>query len=755
MASIPNRLIVHSMSRKKRQKDKKTEGSRPRRGRRNSSKTKKGGRGGHHAVTEELVIGTLNRAGHPLYLREIIHLSNVAPHQKEDVRQIVARLLDKGKVVLLKGNRYGLVDKMHLVRGRLSMHPDGFGFVTPEQEIKDQSGNEIKDIFIPPRRVKGAVHGDTVLVRIDKFAAKGPEGTVLRIISHGVREIAGTFRKGRAVAVVIPDNDRLLFEVIIAPGKEGDAKDGDMVVARIDHFPEQGRNPEGTVVRVLGNPEDMEVQTQVVLMKYDLQQDFPDEAIKEAEALPDRVLDKDLRGRRDIRDLPLVTIDGIKAKDFDDAVHVKKTRSGYVLTVAIADVSHYVQEHSHLDSSAFDRGTSVYFPTAVVPMLPEALSNHLCSLVPGEDRLVLVARIYFTPKGKVKKSTFFKAVMHSHRRFTYEEVQDIIDTGRDVRSAQKTPKSLIRMVQQMAELASLLAEQRTRRGSIDFDLPESELVLGLQGHIEEIVKRERKESHRLIEEFMIAANEAVARFFEERSIPALYRIHEPPEKEKVSDFVDFARTIGINIEMPKQITPKWCQKVLQMAAGTPQEYIINTMLLRTMRQAVYSASNLGHFGLASTAYLHFTSPIRRYPDLMVHRILKGNLKKVRKRPVYTEEQLAEAGSSLSKKERVAMEAEWELLDRLKVRYMADRIGEEFDGVISGTAAFGFFVELSEILISGVVRLVDLADDYYEYDRKRQQLKGKKRGRVFRMGQTVRVRVKDVNIARRQINFEIV
>ncbi len=705
--------------------------------------------------TEELILSTLNKAGHPLYLREIIHLSNTEPQNRDKIRRLVARLLDAGKIVLLKGNRYGLVDKMHLVRGMLSMHPDGFGFVTPEKSSEDDTGQEVKDIFIPPRRVKGAVHGDTVLVRIDKFAAKGPEGTILRVIKHGVREIAGTFRKGRSVSVVIPDNDRLLFEVIIPPGKTGSASDGDMVVARIDHFPEQGRNPEGTVIKVLGNPEDMAVQTQVVLMKYNLEQDFADEVMKEARALPDRVRKEDLRGRRDIRDLPLVTIDGIKAKDFDDAVHVKKTRSGYVLTVAIADVSHYVQQHTHLDSSAFDRGTSVYFPAAVIPMLPEALSNHLCSLVPGEDRLVLVARIYFTLKGKVKKSTFFKAVMHSHRRFTYEEVQDILDTGKDVRSAQKTPASLIRMVKQMEELASLLAEQRKKRGSIDFDLPESELVLGLQGHIEEIVRRERKASHRLIEEFMIAANEAVARFFQERSIPALYRIHEPPEQEKVSDFVDFARTIGIDIKMPGQITPSWCQDVLEKAAGTPQEYIINTMLLRTMRQAVYSASNLGHFGLASTAYLHFTSPIRRYPDLMVHRILKGNLKKVRKRPVYTEEQLAEAGSSLSKKERVAMEAEWELLDRLKVRYMADRIGEEFDGVISGTAAFGFFVELSEILISGVVRLVDLADDYYEFDRKRQQLTGKKTGRIFKMGQTVRVRVKDVNIARRQINFELV
>ncbi len=742
------------MSRKKKKTDstvRRGESSSKRRGGKRKSST---GRD-TPKVTEDLVLTILTEAGHPLYLREIVHLSHVPPKLKDDVRHIVARLSDSGRIVLLKGNRYGLVEKMHLVRGKLSMHPDGFGFVTPAEPLRDNSGEEIKDIFIPPRRIKGAVHGDTVLVRIDRFAKKGPEGTILRVISHGVREIAGTFRKGRSVAVVIPDNDRLLFEVIIPKGHMADARDGDMVVARIDHFPEEGRNPEGSVVRVLGNPEDMEVQTQVVLMKYDLPLEFPEKAIKETEALPDRVIDKDLRGRRDIRNLPLVTIDGVKARDFDDAVHVKKTRSGYVLTVAIADVSHYVERHSHLDASAFERGTSVYFPASVIPMLPEALSNHLCSLVPDEDRLAMVARIYFNLSGKVKKSTFFKAVMRSHRRFTYEEVQDILDSGKDVRSAQETPRSLIRMVRCMEELAGLLAEQRRNRGSIDFDLPESELVLGLQGRIEEIVRRQRKSSHRLIEEFMIAANEAVARFFEERSIPALYRIHEVPEQEKVSDFVDFARTLGLNIKMPGKITPEWCQGILKMASGTPQEYIINTMLLRTMRQAVYSATNLGHFGLASTAYLHFTSPIRRYPDLMVHRILKGNLRKVRKRPVYAEEQLVEAGSALSKRERVAMEAEWELLDRLKVRYMAERIGEEFDGVISGTAAFGFFVELSEILISGVVRLVDLADDYYEFDRKRHQLTGKKTGRVFRMGQPVRVRVKDVNVARRQINFEIV
>ncbi len=741
------------MSRKKRKSKISREGNRSeatsgsRRGRK-----KKTPKSATAKITEELILSTLTEAGHPLYLREIVHFSHVPPAMKEDVRRIVGRLLEHGRLVLLKGNRYGLVDKMHLVRGRLSMHPDGFGFVIPDPQ---EHSTEIKDIFIPPRRVKGAVHGDIVLVRIDRIAKKGPEGTILRVIDHSVKEIAGTFRKGRSVSVVIPDNDRLLFEVIIGPRKTAGAGDGDMVVARIDQFPEMGRNPEGTVVRVLGDPEDMEVQTHVVLMKYDLPTEFPEEAIRESKALPDNVRGQDLRGRRDLRGLPLITIDGVKARDFDDAVHAKKTRKGFVLTVAIADVSHYVHRKSHLDSSAYDRGTSVYFPNAVIPMLPEALSNHLCSLVPDEDRLVLVARIYFNLSGKVKKTTFFKAVMRSHRRFTYEEVQAILDRGKDVRSAQRTSPEMVRMLQCMEELAGLLTRQRRTRGSIDFDLPESELILGLQGQIEEIVKRERKASHRMIEEFMIAANEAVARFFEERSIPALYRIHEIPEREKVSDFVDFARTLGINIKMPREITPEWCQSVLETATGTPQEYIINTMLLRTMRQAVYSSTNLGHFGLASGAYLHFTSPIRRYPDLMVHRILKGNFRRVRKKPVYDDEQLAEAGSALSKKERIAMEAEWELLDRLKVRYMSDRIGEEFDGVISGMAAFGFFVELSEILISGVVRLVDLADDYYEFDRKRQHLVGKKTGRTFRMGQAIRVTVKAVNVARRQINFDVV
>jgi ribonuclease R len=389
----------------------------------------------------------------------------------------------------------------------------------------------------------------------------------------------------------------------------------------------------------------------------------------------------------------------------------------------------------------------------VFSMLPEKLANGICSLVPGQDRLAMVAKIYFDHSGEVRKSTFFKAVIQSHQRFTYKKVQKLLD-GRDKRLNKKY-RPFTRTLHVMAELAGLLMEKRRERGSIDFDLPESEVILGLTGELEAIVKRERSMAHRLIEEFMIAANEAVARFLSQRSIPTLYRIHEPPEREKIQDLVDFLRTLGHNIKTPKKISPFWCQKILAMGEGRPEEYVVNSMLLRTMNQAVYSPENKGHFGLASPTYLHFTSPIRRYPDLIVHRVLKGNLRRVRKRPVYNNEELSVLGQKLSQEERNAMEAEREMLDRLKVRYMEERIGEVFHGIISSVTSFGMFVELKEILISGLVRLVDMADDYYEFDSKRHVLRGRRTGKTYKLGQEVTLRLISVNRARRHINFEIV
>ena len=697
-------------------------------------------------ISTQSILSVLKTAGHPLYMREIIHNLHLPPEKRKTAKKLLKELVRSGDVTLLKGNRYGLTRQMKLITGTITIHPDGFGFVQSQDR-------EQPDVFIPPRKLKGAVHGDMVTARIEKDTAKGPEGAVIRINERSVQEVVGIFHAGRNLGVVIPENERLRFEILIPNPKKYGNIDGMAVVARILHFSKTGTTAEGEIVKVLGDPESIEVQSQIVINKYQLPNKFSKPAMLQAEELPESIRKEDLSGRKDIRQLPLVTIDGENAKDFDDAVHVKKTRSGFVLTVAIADVSHYVEKGSSLDSDALERGTSVYFPDRVIPMLPEKLSNGLCSLVPEQDRLAMVARISFDKDGNVKRASFFKAVMRSHYRFTYKLVQKLLD-GQDKKLLNRH-KKFLKTIREMEELAKLLMKKRQERGSIDFDLPEPEVILGLTGELESIVLRERSMAHRIIEEFMIAANEAVARFLSQRNIPVLYRIHEPPEREKIDDLVEYLRSLGYNIKTPKKIDPFWFQKILGMVEGKPEEYVINSMLLRSMNQAVYSPENKGHFGLASPTYLHFTSPIRRYPDLVVHRVLKGNLRRIRKRPVYSKEELIPLGEHLSRRERIAMEAEREMLERLKIRYMEDKIGEQFHGIITGVTSFGMFVELKEIFISGVVRLVDMADDYYEFDSKRHLLRGKRTGKIYRLGQEIVLRLIGINKARRHLNFEIV
>ncbi|MEF3167802.1 MAG: ribonuclease R [Deltaproteobacteria bacterium] len=697
-------------------------------------------------LTVESIENAMKQAGRPLFLREIVKLSGALARERAQVRDLVRELVEAGRLVLLKEGRYGLADEMHLVTGRIMAHPDGFAFLVREK-------GQGPDIFIPAKGLKGAVHKDRVVVRLEERRGRRIEGSVLRILDRGNKRVVGTFRKGKNVSYVIPEDERLHFEVVIPRKDTFRARDGMAVVAEIEEYAEEGMAPEGRIVEILGDPEDMDVQARIVAFRHDLPSVFPDEVVSEAEALPSGVREEDLAGRKDLRDLAFVTIDGENARDFDDAVHVKKTRTGYVLTVAIADVSHYVQEGSPLDISARERGTSVYFPGSVIPMLPEAISNHLCSLVPEEDRLAVAVTISYDRTGAIRSTRFHPAVIRSRRRFTYGEVSRILSG--DLSPLKEGEQGLAGDLLVMEELARILMDRRRERGSVDFDLPESYLVLGLRGKVEEIVRRERNISHQLIEEFMIAANEAVANRLFSRGIPTLYRTHGEPDRQKIHDFIGFARTLGLDITIPDEITPRWCQEVLSKATGADLDYVINIVLLRSMQQAVYSPKNTGHFGLASPAYLHFTSPIRRYPDLIVHRILKANARRTLKRPLYTEEALTYLGEECSKKERNAMEAEREMVERLKVRFMKERIGETFEGIVSGVAPFGFFVELREIFIEGAVRLVDLANDYYRLDQARHRLVGERTGRVFQIGDQVTVRVKGVNISRRHINFEVV
>jgi ribonuclease R len=708
------------------------------------------------STLDTAILEVMRQAGRPLLLREILKALNATGQKtaKPDLLNAMEGLVKAGKVVELKGNRYGLTDMLRLVTGRLSVHPDGFGFVTPDDAV---AKSRTMDIFIPFKAIKGAIHGDRVAVRIEGERGRRIEGTVIRILERSIEKTIGIFHKKKGVSVVTPEDERLNFDILVASKDTMKAKDGQVVVVELlsptEHLEVEGRNLPGRVIEILGDPDDMDVQVQIVIQKHQLPHTFSDEALKEADILPDTVQPKECAERQDLRQLPIITIDGETARDFDDAVHVAKTRTGYRLIVAIADVAHYIKKGSDMDKEAIERGTSVYFPNKVVPMLPEKLSNHMCSLMPHTDRLALVAEITFDKQGNRKKTSFYEAVIHSHRRCTYTEVAKLLSNPKN--EATDPDPLFLRHLNIMAELAQRLHALRRQRGSIDFDLPEPVVVLGITGELAEIVKRERNQAHEIIEEFMIAANEAVADFFSTKEIPTLYRVHDKPDAQKMERLLYMLQELGIHMEKPEEITPDWCQSILQKVKGANQEYLINTMLLRSMRQAVYQPENIGHFGLASTDYLHFTSPIRRYPDLIVHRILKANLKRRKRIEVYSKEELVTLGNHTTSRERVAMEAEREMLERLKVRFMADKLGEVFDGIISAITSFGFFVELKAMFIEGVVRLVDLTDDYYLFDEARQKLIGERTRRVFQIGQEVRVRLKEVNIARRRINFELV
>ncbi len=707
-------------------------------------------------MLESFILESMKQAGRPLPLKEILKAIHATGKKiaKSDLNEAVEDLMKTGRIVGLKGNHYGLTEMLRLVTGRLSTHPDGFGFVTPDNAVGKPRDT---DIFIPFKGIKGAIHGDRVAVRIDGERGRRIEGTVIRILERNLKKIVGIFHKKRGISVVTPEDERLHFDILVKSKDTMRAKDGQVVLVELlepsNGFDMESRNQQGRITKILGDSNDMDVQVQIVIHRHQLPDKFTERALKEAESLPESVQLEECKERKDLRHLPIITIDGETARDFDDAVHVVKTRTGYRLTVAIADVAHYVKMGSSIDKDAIERATSVYFPHAVVPMLPEKLSNHLCSLIPGVDRLALVAEITFDKQGNRKKASFYEAVIHSHRRCTYTEVADLLSSAENRENGQEDPLFLTHL-HVMAELAQKLHELRRQRGSIDFDLPEPVVVLGITGELSEIVKRQRNQAHEIVEEFMIAANEAVADFFAQKEIPTLYRVHDKPDAQKMERLLYMLQELGIHMEKFTEITPDWCQAVLQKIKDTDQEYMINTMLLRSMRQAVYQPHNIGHFGLASANYLHFTSPIRRYPDLIVHRILKANLKKRKIIQCYSQEELVTLGNHTTGRERTAMEAEREMLERLKVRFMADKVGESFDGIISAVTSFGFFVELRDMFIEGVVRLVDLTDDYYLFDEARNKLIGEQTHRIFQIGQKVRVRLKEVNIARRRINFEL-
>ncbi len=713
-----------------------------------------------YRLSAEKILQWMEEENRPLLAREIFRHLGVQGDFRRKARELLRDLTEEGKIVRIRGNRYGLPLKMNLVVGRVKCHPDGYGFVIPEAEGE-------KDIFVSSRNLKEAMHGDRVVARVESVRRKGREGKVIRILERRFHKVVGKFMKAAHYSYLIPEDERILQEVYIPDGETKRAKPSQWVVAEITRYPTERERPEGRVTQILGYPDDPEVEPQIIIHKYDLPHRFSPAAQKEARGLPALHSPNEYQDRVDLRGIPTFTIDGEKARDFDDAVSIEEEKDGGMkLYVSISDVSHYVKEGSALDEEAFLRGTSVYFPDRAIPMFPSELSNEICCLHPKSDRFTFTVELRYDANGEEKGVQFYPSVICSDERLTYTLVKRIL-LDEDAKLRDRF-RSILLPLESMADLSQRLRQRRIERGALDFDLPEPEVILNLQGDTEEIIRAERNLAHQIIEEFMIAANEAVAHFIEEKGFPSIYRIHEPPRQEAMDEFRRFISYLGYkSIRVGTTVvptpdhgarkgsdhSPKELQKVLIEAKGRPEEKVINNILLHSMKWAKYSSKNLGHFGLASNAYTHFTSPIRRYPDLIVHRILKRILSK--KEGKISVEELAKKADHLSQRERVAMEAEREVLDRYRIRFMKDKIGEIFGGVISGVTAFGFFVELEDIFVEGLVRVTSLNGDYYHYHEKQYCLVGERTHKTFRIGDEVRVRVDRVDLERRQIDFGLI
>jgi len=687
---------------------------------------------------EKTIIRILAREGRPVSLNDLVAGLRIGRKHRKELKRFLGDLVEKGSVVRLKSGTFGIPREMNLMAGTLWCTKSGNGFVIPDKP------NE-KDIFVPARSIKEALHGDRVIVRIEHTSRGRKEGKIIKVAHRNMRNIVGFIQEQKGLLYIAPEDERISHRFIVSSyPKNKKIGDGDIAAAKITKFPEEWKSPECAVVKILKGLDSIPAIAQFVEYKYNLPLRFRQKTESEAKSL--RLDDEIEQDRTDLRMLRHVTIDGEYAKDFDDAVSIAKTKGGYTLYVSIADVSHYVLPSSGIDREAYERGTSVYFPGKVLPMIPKALSNVLCSLNPDEDRLTMTAAMHFTKDGDLTRSTFHKSIIRSMRRLTYNQVEEALNGDSKTRAQLA---DIMPDLEHMRELAFALKERRARRGTLDFDLPEPEVVLDIEGGIKDILRSQRLFSHQIIEEFMIAANEAVARHLFQKNLPAIYRIHEPPDKEKLRDFEKLLYTLPVNRQCKDRRT--FLAQILENVHGTDYEFFINRVLLRSMKQAQYSPVNKGHYGLASDCYLHFTSPIRRYPDLVCHRILKSTF---HGHSPYSEEQLGEMAIHLSGRERVAMDAERELEDRIRILFMKDKLGEAYEGIISHITSFGFFVELLDIFVEGVVLLSDLRSDYFIFQEEKFRLIGRRTKKIFRIGDRVKIRVVLADVERKRLHFEL-
>lgn len=685
---------------------------------------------------EKQILNLLKNSKKPLSFNAILNNVNI---EKKTLRKILRKLIIQGDIIKFKTGKYAPCDDLGIIKGTIDGHPDGYAFLVPEDK-------ELDDLFIPPKKLNGAVHGDKVTAKIVEFRGK-KEAHVIKVVERGFKKVVGRVEKSKYFAYVIPYEKKFFYDIYIPNKYAKKLKDDDVVVCEIIKYPTNGKNPEGRIKKVLGNIYDKGIENKIVLAKYDLNINFPKSVKKEVKETA-TIFYSNPGKRTDFTKLFTVTIDGEDARDFDDAISIEKTKQGYILYVHIADVAHFVRAGTNLDKEAYNRGTSVYFPEFAIPMLPEKLSNDLCSLMPEKKRLTLTVKIEYDKNGNRIKSEIFQSIIKSNYRLTYNYVNDIIEGNETTKD-----KKLLNLINLSKELTEKLIAKRKRIGMIDFDLPEAVFKFDDDGNLIDIVPFERKLSHKIIENFMIEANEAVAEFLEENSPVSVFRVHDYPDPKKIKEFIKLCHYFGIDVYEPEEITPEAVQELADKVANSKFGYVLSSTLVRTMQKAVYSIDNIGHFGLASKSYTHFTSPIRRYPDLLVHRILKTLLFKYDYK--INKEYLKKAAEHSSAREQNAESAEREIHQYKKLKFLLENREKTYDAFINRISSNGFFIFIEKLLLTGFVHLSSLENDFYIVDLESNSVFAKGSGKKYKIGDIVKVKLDKVNFDHLEADFTLV